>query len=330
MKYSTIIPVYNSERTLRRCLDSLLSQARDDVEVFLIDDGSADRSVSICREYERRDARVRVLTKAHTGVSAARNLGLENAVGEYILFVDSDDYVEPDYFEKLDCILADGQPELVFLSYRLVGGQTSTVRTPDMKLVPTADIAELVASLLRKQQLNALWSKVFLRSVIESCHLRFDENLDIDEDVNFIFAYVLRIERIRTSGEALYNVSLENLESLTRRKRDYLCEQLHRAGLNRKSILDASSLIPQSKKTVGKALDWLYYRGAYSSAAELFKYPLNSRERRVRIHEICRVFSGRGAGALSLTGPMISLPIRFHMTWLIDRAAKTAVQRRKL
>lgn len=330
MKYSIIIPVYNAEATLKRCLDSVLTQDYPDAELLLINDGSTDRSEDICREYAGKYPNVVCYSQPNAGVSAARNLGLDQAKGTYILFVDSDDYVEPDYFQKLDRLLEDSDPELVFFSYRLVGEKAYTISMQEKDMVSAAEITELVAELLRKQKLNALWSKVFLRRVIEDRHLRFDETLDIDEDLNFIFAYILGIERLRFSSEILYNTTLENPDSLTRRKRDYLCEQLHRAGLRRKDILKASSLKPESKIIVENALDWLYYRGVYSSAAELLKYPMRWRERRVKIREICCVFSEPKQYPDCSRRPMISVPVRFRMTGLIYLAAKAAVRKRML
>ena len=91
---SVIIPVYNTEMYLRRCIDSVLAQTYQDFELLLIDDGSKDSSGAICDEYAAKDARVRVFHKENGGVSSARNLGLDNARGEWVTFVDSDDYIE--------------------------------------------------------------------------------------------------------------------------------------------------------------------------------------------------------------------------------------------
>ena len=223
----------------------------------------------------------------------------------------------------------DGVPDLVFFSYCLVGEQTYAIRLPDATLIPSKDIAGLVASLLRRQQLNALWSKVFLRDIIESHHLRFDEQLDIDEDVNFIFSYILQIERLRLSSEILYNTSLENPESLTRKKRDYLCEQLTKAGAQRESVLSDASLQPKSRKTIEKALSWLYYRNAYSAAAELFKDQLQVQERRNRIREICCTFIDSGIRPYGIRSRLVSLPIQLRASALIDHAAQHAIQKRK-
>lgn len=184
--------------------------------------------------------------------------------------------------------------------------------------------------MIKKQQLNALWSKVFLRRVIEQHHLCFDTELDIDEDVNFIFSYVLNVERIRMSKEVLYNTTMENPESLTRRKRDYLCEQLQKAGLRRESMLEKSTLIPASRQKIRMALDWLYYRGAYSAATELFKYSLSKQERRARIKEICRTFNNRSNRPRGVRSMLVALPVRLYMSGLIDFAAQYAIRKRKL
>ena len=106
MRYSVIIPVYNAEATLSRCLDSLVSQQFFDYELLLINDGSADGSDAICREYAAAYPKIRYFTKENGGVSSARNLGLSQAHGEYVLFVDSDDYVAKDYFAVISETLA--------------------------------------------------------------------------------------------------------------------------------------------------------------------------------------------------------------------------------
>ena len=111
---SVIVPVYNSTAYLKRCVDAILSQTYQDLEVVLVDDGSTDDSLNMCREYEKSDARVKVFHKENGGSSSARNVGIKEATGEYICFCDSDDYYEPDIVENLmkvfnekdDCIVA--------------------------------------------------------------------------------------------------------------------------------------------------------------------------------------------------------------------------------
>ena len=98
-KISVIVPVYNTEKYLHRCIDSILAQTFTDFELLLIDDGSKDNSGAICDEYAAKDSRVRVFHKENGGVSSARNLGLDNVRGEWVTFVDSDDWVEKEYIE---------------------------------------------------------------------------------------------------------------------------------------------------------------------------------------------------------------------------------------
>ena len=98
---SVIVPVYNAEKYLHRCIDSVLAQTYTDFELLLIDDGSKDQSGEICDEYAQKDARVRVFHQENGGVSSARNLGLDNAKGEWVTFVDSDDWAKPYYIEHL-------------------------------------------------------------------------------------------------------------------------------------------------------------------------------------------------------------------------------------
>lgn len=100
-KISIIVPVYNAERYLHRCIESILAQTFKDFELLLIDDGSKDNSGYICNEYAGKDERVKVWHKENGGVSSARNVGLDNVKGEWVTFVDSDDYISSNYFDNL-------------------------------------------------------------------------------------------------------------------------------------------------------------------------------------------------------------------------------------
>ncbi len=100
-KVSVIVPIYKTEKYLRRCVDSILAQTYGNLEVILVDDGSPDHCPEICDDYARQDDRVKVIHQINQGVSAARNAGIKAATGGWIQFVDSDDWLEPDYTEKL-------------------------------------------------------------------------------------------------------------------------------------------------------------------------------------------------------------------------------------
>ena len=116
---SVIVPVYNAEKTLRRCVDSILAQTFEDFELILINDGSKDQSGDICDEYAAKDSRVKTIHKTNGGVSSARNAGLRIAQGEYIAFIDSDDYIDNDYllgFKHYDADLIISGAKLISIN----------------------------------------------------------------------------------------------------------------------------------------------------------------------------------------------------------------------
>ena len=104
-KISVIVPIYNVEKYIDRCIKSIVNQTYKNLEIILINDGSLDKSGQICDTWESKDNRIKVIHQMNSGVSVARNTGLENATGEYVTFVDSDDYIEPKYCEILKCRL---------------------------------------------------------------------------------------------------------------------------------------------------------------------------------------------------------------------------------
>lgn len=118
MKYSVIVPVYNAEETIQRCLESLLYHIPQSAEVLVINDGSTDHSGEICRRFAEQYPALRYMEKENGGVSTARNLGLDCACGEYVLFVDSDDYVEPQYWETIDDLIERYHPDMLQRGFR--------------------------------------------------------------------------------------------------------------------------------------------------------------------------------------------------------------------
>ena len=122
-KISIIVPVYNAEKYLNECVDSILNQDFTDFELLLVNDGSKDNSGHLCDKYAHKDNRVRVFHKENGGVSSARNLGLDNAIGEYIVFIDSDDYVDVNY---LSILMSVGESDLVVTGYEGFGYKIDT------------------------------------------------------------------------------------------------------------------------------------------------------------------------------------------------------------
>lgn len=115
MKISVIIPVYNAEKFLKRCLESIINQTYSEWEVIAIDDGSRDNSYSILQDYSNRDSRFKIYTQSNKGPGLTRNKALEFVTGDYIVFIDSDDYIEPNYFEDLVSCIVEEEPDVVFI-----------------------------------------------------------------------------------------------------------------------------------------------------------------------------------------------------------------------
>ena len=120
---SVIVPVYNAEKYLKKCLDSLVNQSYKDLEIILVNDGSQDGSEKICKDYEEKDSRIILINKNNGGPSSARNLGIEKANGEYLSFIDSDDYLALDFYEKLEKSITKNNADIAFCKYVLCYGE---------------------------------------------------------------------------------------------------------------------------------------------------------------------------------------------------------------
>ena len=198
-KISIIVPVYNAEKYLNRCVDSILSQTFKDFEILLIDDGSKDKSGAICDEYAKKDNRVRVFHKENGGVSSARNVGLDEAKGKYISFVDSDDWVVPSYLAEL-LSLYHGDIDLVECSYIYYGDEQIFFKT---EFVET-DSEHYLEKLFQNKRFyeGFLWVKLFKTTLITN--LRFESKLAYNEDRVFITQYILKCHRVAATQKCLY------------------------------------------------------------------------------------------------------------------------------
>ena len=186
---SIIIPVYNAEKYLEECLNSIIGQTYSNLEILLIDDGSKDRSGEICDQYAKQDNRIKVHHKPNSGVSRTRNYGLDHCHGEWVVFVDSDDYVEKDYIER-------------FLSYSVdyvVGGYTTfgisnhiLKSDKEHHFCFPKDIS-VVDAKIKTPEINIIYhicSKIYKRQIIEQLHIRFVEDMILAEDCCFNLDYL--------------------------------------------------------------------------------------------------------------------------------------------
>lgn len=179
-----IIPVYNVEQFLKRCLDSVIKQTYRNLEIILINDGSTDKSLSILKKYEKKDRRVKVINKENGGVSSARNCGLDICCGKYITFIDADDYVEVDYVETLYKKIIEYDVDIVFSNAIdiLENGKTRNYKKIDKDIL--LDKEKLFGEILKEKIIFGIsCANLYSRKVINN--IRFDEKMRIAEDVKF-------------------------------------------------------------------------------------------------------------------------------------------------
>ena len=200
-KISIIVPVYNVEQYLRRCIDSILNQSFTDFELLLIDDGSKDKSGAICDEYADKDDRIRVFHKENGGVSSARNVGLDNARGEWLAFIDGDDEITEGYFnirqehEGVDVII---KPYCVVNTDGRV-----TCHNNELSILTGKD--KIFRYYVQKRN-NALWDKIIKRKTVGT--KRFNTNVSIGEDFLFFLSVLPNVKSIAFDDTGSYRYFL--------------------------------------------------------------------------------------------------------------------------
>lgn len=206
---SVIVPVYNAEKWLRRCVDSILAQTFTDFELLLIDDGSTDSSGAICDEYSARDTRVHVFHKSNGGVSSARNIGLENSRGEYISFVDSDDWIEPEY---LECLFNNiGGADISICDFVIKGSDEIWPDKIESLAISTDRLVTFYTETFPFCHLTAPWVKLYKKSIVTNNNIRFNEDISTLEDTIFVLDYLKWVGNISCSNRKLYNYWREGI-----------------------------------------------------------------------------------------------------------------------
>lgn len=205
---SIVIPVYRAEETIERCVRSLLNGTYENIEILLIEDCGGDRSLELCRQLSREDSRVKVYANPqNAGVSHTRNVGLAHASGEYLMFVDSDDWVEPDFVRTMTASAAPGVMPVCgyFNQDELHNGRMDIcIWNPENVDIPLETAVEL---LYQKNLLQQIWNKLFILPALREQKILFDESISLGEDTRFVLAYLqaCNIHQIQSVGQPLYH-----------------------------------------------------------------------------------------------------------------------------
>lgn len=205
---SVIIPVYNTEQYLKRCIESVLKQTYKNIEVILVDDGSTDNSLTICNEYANIDNRVSVIHQRNSGVSTARNQGIEIMKGEYFICIDSDDWIEPNMIETLYNYIKKNDVDISICNFYInkeSGEQSIKNEVKKQELILT-DIKEMYENLFDEKMFGGyLWNKLIKTSIIKDNteKILFNEKIAIEEDVLFLINVLKRCNKIYYNSSAI-------------------------------------------------------------------------------------------------------------------------------
>lgn len=214
-KVSVIVPVYNVEKYLQRCVDSLLQQSHEDLEIILVDDGSKDQSGEICDAYAQQDARVKVIHQQNAGQSVARNQGLKIATGDYICYADSDDYVHPDYIKRMYQMLVGEDADIAMCGFDYFKGEyyegSQTEVSASRKTYTNQEMIRNMHT-VQDELYVVVWGKLYKREIVEG--IAFPEGR-ICEDLAVLYRYYDRAAKTVHSEDVLYYYYRNNVNSST-------------------------------------------------------------------------------------------------------------------
>lgn len=319
---SVIVPVYNVENYINRCVDSILIQDYDYLELILVNDGSTDKSGTICDEYALKDNRVKVIHKKNGGVSSARNSGLERAAGDYILFFDSDDWIDKDTISHLYNNLNNYNADCSICSYYINDKPVNTMAKRN-KIEKLNKQLSIKKALLSDGYGGYLWNKLYKKNIIVEHNLKFNESITIGEDLLFTINYLIKCDTISYSDTPKYHYYYRKTSALN-------------SSFNGKKLssIEAYKEIIRLISSANLNLSSLAYSVTISSAVSLLIQALNSRSKieyvdiiTTHINNYSKYLNKNiyASKKLKIYVKLINFnPKLFHMSWLfLNRIKKT-------
>ena len=232
---SIIVPIYNSEKYLERCIKSIISQTYNNIEIILVNDGSKDSSLLICKEFEKKDNRIIIIDLPNKGVSHARNQGTSIANGVYIQYIDSDDFVDNIYIETLCSTLQNKNVELVVCaieSFDIKGNKFDEWKVKENRLDFNNINKTLFLELIQKFLLFGPVNKLYKKEIITNNSILFDTSLSYGEDLLFNLEYFKHIDSLAITDKIAYKYIHDNTESLSKKRyanKTALAKRIHYA-----------------------------------------------------------------------------------------------------
>lgn len=230
-KVTFVVPIYNiDEALLRRCIDSLLSQTEADIEIVLVNDGSPDNSGVVCDEYAEKNSRIKVFHTENKGVSNARNVGIDNSTGEYLCFIDPDDYLEADCVEKTFNVAKKTIADIVMFRHRIDGGDAIET-TGEINTIDKSEISKLKVNTITKKDgkydTGMCWSKLYKSSFIKENKLKYELGVRKAQDRLFVYDCLCSNPQICTYDYVGYVYTTNNGNSICRRYNPGIVEILN-------------------------------------------------------------------------------------------------------
>ncbi len=226
MKLSIVVPVYNVEKYLVRCLDSLLGQTYKNIEIILVDDGSTDSSSLICDKYKEQDNRISVIHKENGGLSDARNVGLRNSTGDYVIFVDSDDYIEIDSCEKIAPFLKSGA-EVFICDCNVNKSGYAHEHYKNLKIGKEYNGAEYLKKALQKRKFPVMaWLNIYRRDFLVENNLIFKKGI-LHEDIEFTPRMFLKAKSVVYTGIVFYNYVINDSSITSNKNKTKHCRDIY-------------------------------------------------------------------------------------------------------
>lgn len=216
MKVSIIVPVYNAEKYLDKCVESITKQTEEDIEILLIDDDSTDSSGRICEEWANKDSRIRVFHIENIGVSNARNQGIKYSNSPYIMFVDSDDWIKKDMVECLLKNIEESKSHAVFCNYITVrdGEEIPCEGILEYKVYQSDEVSKIISNMFGGgRYYSSIWRGIYKREIIENSNIYF-QNLQFAEDLVFNLEYLLNCNRVKIIKDELYYYRVNSTSAL--------------------------------------------------------------------------------------------------------------------
>lgn len=255
-KVSVIVPVYNVEKYLKRCLDSLINQTLSDIDIICINDGSKDSSLQILEQYAQKDSRIVIYNQENSGLSVARNTGLEHASGEYIGFVDSDDWVDLDFYEKLYNSAKNNNADIAVADFirEHPNKKPKRLKLKEEKIYTTPEDKFMICKVHRE---GCVWNKIYRTEFIHSINLKFVPKMYY-EDRDFTIRSLYFSKKLVTTPNTYYRYFV-NPKSIVNKKRNNIQDEHY--------ILVRQQVLQFIKEHNIKVPDGLY-------KAEIYRYKL--------------------------------------------------------